>query len=723
MRATSMGVVAFAVAICGSGAAMAAAPGVPAADAQWAQHGNDSNEQRFSPLKQVNAGNVKDLGVAWTATFTETSSWQGTPIVVNGTMYVTTPWSNLYAFDAKSGKQLWRYAARVQREIAASQLCCGNHNRGATYWNGKVIWATLDGRLLAVDAKSGKLVWETTTFDPNKDAMSITGAPRAADGLVFIGNAGGEYHQRGFISAYNAETGKKVWKFFTVPGDPSKGPDHEASDDIMAMAAKTWKGDWWKTGGGATVWDGMVYDKVNDLIIFGTGNGAPWPAEIRSPGGGDNLFTASIVALHAKTGKYAWHYQCVPMDSFDFDNTSPLTIADITVEGQKKHVVMQIPKDGIFYVIEAGTGKVVSAKLIVPFANWLTGFDKANNWKPILNPQANYGATGKGWYVMPFQTHVSSPQSFNPETGLFYVAVRNAQYGMVAKEGAKMGNQLLSIIVGGADATPSVPRPEVQGQQGSWLTAWNPVTQKEAWRAPAGAGTMTTGGNLVFQTEGTNLVAYRADNGEKLWTGNMGARNTTGPMTYQLDGVQYVAALGNQRLVVFSLGGKAELPAVAAAAPLVLNPPPDFGTQAQIAWGKETFTASCAICHDQQARTSTGAPDLRYSPFLASRDAFRSVVIDGIKQDGGMKSFKGALDTDNVEAVRAHLVNIANDLKANPQPAGVGGRGFGGPGGPGGGPPPGGAPGGRGPGGPGGPGGAPAAAPAAPAEAPVGLHQ
>jgi PQQ-dependent dehydrogenase (methanol/ethanol family) len=619
----------------------------------------------------------------------------------------------------------------VPREIANTQLCCGNQNRGAVYWNGKVIWASLDGRLVAVDAKTGKLVWETATFDPMKDPMSITGAPRVGNGVVFIGQGGGEYHGRGFISGYNADTGKKLWKFFTVPGDPSKGPDGEASDNVMAMAAQTWKGDWWKTGGGGTVWDGMAYDKVNDLIIFGTGNGAPWPAEVRSPGGGDNLFTAAIVAVEAKTGKYKWHYQTVPMESFDFDNNSPLTIADITVDGQKKHVVMQIPKNGVFYVIEAGTGKVVSARLIVPFANWLTGFDKANNWKPILNPEANYGATAKGFVVMPFQTHVWNPQSFNPDTGLVYVTVRDASYGFVAEAGAKMGNQLLGISLDKARSLPPAnPRPS----GASWLSAWNPATQTEAWRSGAGTGTMTTAGNLVFQSENPqgqpgqgqpsgSVVAYRADTGEKLWTGAIGARAGSGPMTYQVDGVQYVAALGNARLAVYKLGGNAVMPPAPAALPQVLNPPANFGTAAQIAMGLESYTSACAICHEGQARTSTGAPDLRYSPFLGTTASFNAVVIDGIKIDGGMKSFKGALSPEQVEAIRAHLVSTANTLKDNPQPAAGGGRGgFGG----GGGPPPGGAR-GAGPGAGAAPGGgrgpAAPAAPAAPAEPTVGLHQ
>ncbi len=731
--AITLGVVACQTPV-GSGDGAARAPAAnaaasAAADTQWTGHGRDSNEQRYSPLKQINVDTIKDLGLAWATDMPEKGSQQSTPLMVDGILYVTTPWSYLNAYDARTGRFLWKYNPKVPREIGITSLCCGNQNRGVAYWNGKIILSTLDGRLVGLDARKGTRIWETATFDPMKDAMSITGAPRIGNGIVFIGQGGGEFHQRGFISAYNADTGKKLWKFFLVPGDPAKGPDGEASDPMMAMAAKTWKGDWWKTGGGATVWDGIVYDTVNDLVIFGTGNGAPWPAEVRSPGGGDNLFTTSIVALHARTGAYAWHYQCVPMDSFDFDNTSPLTIADITVDGQKKHVVMQIPKDGVFYVIEAGTGKVISAKLAVPFANWLTGFDKNNNWAPILNPEANYGKTGKGWYVIPFQTHVWSPQSYSPDTGLVYVAIRNASYGMVAKEGAKMGNQLLSIIVGGPDATPQVPRPN-PAPTGSWLTAWNPATQTEAWRVPNGptgssaAGTMATAGNLVFQPSGTNLIAYRADTGEKVWQGAIGVGQVnTGPISYQLDGVQYIAIAGGPnsgaRVAVYKLGGKAELPPVAAPAPQpVLNPPANFGTEVQVALGSEKYSQNCSICHEG-GRGNTGAPDLRSSPFINTAEAFKAVVIDGIKVEGGMNPFKATLSNDDVEAIRAHITALANTQKnAPPRPAG---GGFGGPGGP----PAGGAPGGRAPGA-GGPPGGPAAAPAAPpapAEPPVGLHQ
>jgi quinohemoprotein ethanol dehydrogenase len=650
---------------------------------EWPLHGGDFNEQRYSPLKQINADTVGKLGLAWFADLTEKGQWQSTPVVVDGRIYVTTPWSKVYAYNAATGQALWKYDPKVPREIAATRLCCNNSNRGVTYWKGKIIWGTLDGRLVAVDAKKGTKVWETRTTDP-KDDMSITGAPRVGNGLVFIGQGGGEYFQRGYLSAYDAETGKFVWKFYVVPGDPSKGPDHAASDSVMPMAAKTWNGPWWKTGGGGSPWDGILYDPQTDSVIFGTGNGAPWPAEDRSPGGGDNLFLASIVAVDAKTGQYRWHYQAVPRENYDFDNTAPLTTADLTIDGAKRHVVMQIPKDGIFYVIDAATGKVISAKLVVPFANWLTGFDKANNWKPILNPDADYGKTRKGWYVTPFQTHVWYPQSYNPNTGLMYVGVRYATFGYVAELGAKMGNQLLGINI---SKRPDGAPPTLEGG-GQWLTAWDPVTQKEVWRAKegvAGSGTMTSAGNLVFQGTGrSDFTAFRADTGEKVWSADAGASVSAGSITYEIGGVQYVAvvagaprAAGGNRLLVYKLGGQAVLPPTPPPAPLVVSAPADFGDAAMHARGQDLYAQNCSLCHEG-GRGMGGFPDLRYSAMLQSDAAFKAVVLDGVLTENGMLSFAKALKAVDVEAIRSHLTKLANEVRNAPPPppfAGPGGAG------------------------------------------------
>jgi quinohemoprotein ethanol dehydrogenase len=662
-------------------------PAGPANATEWPLHGGDYNEQRYSPLKQVSADNVGKLGLAWFADLSEKGQWQSTPVMVDGRIYVTTPWSKVYAYDAATGKPLWKYDPKVPREIAATRLCCNNSNRGVSFYKGKVIWGTLDGRLVAVDAKKGTRVWETRTTDIKND-MSITGAPRVGNGLVFIGQGGGEYFQRGYLSAYDADTGKFRWKFFVAPGDPSKGPDGAASDSVMPMAARTWSGEWWKTGGGGSPWDGIVYDPQTDLVIFGTGNGAPWPAEDRSPGGGDNLFIASIVALDARTGHYRWHYQAVPEEGFDFDNTSPLTTADLTIDGQKRHVVMQIPKDGVSYVIDAATGKVISAKLVVPYANWLTGFDKENNWRPIINPDSRYGKTRKGWFVTPFQTHVWYPQSFNPQTGLLYVGIRYATFGYVAELGAKMGNQLLGINIA---KRPEMGPPPLEGA-GQWLTAWDPVTQKEVWRAKDGvanSGTMTTAGNLVFQGTGrSNFTAFRADNGEKLWSVDAGASVQAGSITYQVGTTQYVAvvagaprAAGN-RLLVYKLGGSVTLPPTPAPVPLVVSAPENFGDAALLAKGQQLYEQNCTLCHEN-GRGMGGFPDLRYSALLQSDAAFRAVVIDGVLTENGMLSFAKALKPQDTEAIRAWVTKLANDVRSAP-PAPP----FGGPGGP----PPGGAP-------------------------------
>ncbi len=519
---------------------------------QWMSYGRDYSEQRFSPLKQINADNAGQLGLAWYGDLGERGgSYETTPVAVDGRVFVSAPWSKVYAFDAKTGKQLWKYDPQVPGEWAVS-LCCGIVNRGVAVWQGKVIWGTLDGRLVAVDAKSGRKVWEKQVTDPQK-TLSITGAPRIADGRIFIGEAGSEFHQRGYMAAYDADSGKELWRWWSVPGDPSKGFEQPE----LEMAAKTWKGEWWKTGGGGTPWDGILYDPTTGLVIFGTGNGAPWPAEIRSPGGGDNLFTSSIVAVDAKTGKYKWHYQETPSDSFDFDSTQQLVTADLTINGEKKHVVMHAPKNGVFYVLDAATGKVLSAKLFVPTANWMTGFDA--NYKPILNPEANYGKTGKGFHVVPSAggAHSWHPMAFNPDTGLMYIPATYGSFPLVAEAGAKMGNQLLSINVA---KRPNDPPPKLEGA-GEYILAWDPVNQKEVWKQPLGrvrAGVMTTAGNLVFQgTTGKKFSAFRADTGAPVWAADTQANIVGGSASYTVDGEQYIAVVagGQERGVWWRLLG------------------------------------------------------------------------------------------------------------------------------------------------------------------------
>jgi PQQ-dependent dehydrogenase (methanol/ethanol family) len=662
----------------------------PASAEQWMSYGRDYSEQRYSPLGQINASNVSQLGLAWYGDLSERGgSYETTPVVVDGRIYVTSPWSKVYAFDAKTGKQLWKYDPQVPGAFAV-KLCCGIVNRGVAVWKGKVIWGTLDGRLIAVDARSGKKIWEKQITDPSL-TLSITGAPRIAEGRIFIGEAGAEFHQRGYLAAYSAENGKELWRWWAVPGDPSKGFEQPE----LEWAAKTWNGEWWKTGGGGTPWDGINYDPVTDLVYVGTGNGAPWPAEIRSPGGGDNLFTSSIVALDAKTGRYKWHYQETPQDSFDFDSTQQIVTADLVIGGEKKHVVMHAPKNGVFYMFDAFTGKVLNAHLYVPTANWMTGFDAS--FRPQLNPEANYGKIGNGFHVVPSAggAHSWHPMAFNPQTALMYIPTTYGSFPLVAEAGAKMGNQLLSINVA---KRPNDPPPKLEGA-GSYLLAWDPVKMKEAWKQPLGSarsGVMATAGNLVFQGSAPNsFSAFRADTGERLWTTDTRSNIVGGSATYAIGGQQYVAvvaagqarppivgggggAFANTywapnyaRLLVYKLGGKVVLPPAVAYAPPPLTPPEDFGDAALLARGEANYNAHCASCHGNSGRVSSVFPDLRYAGALHSADAFKAIVIDGALEPNGMVSFRKILESQDAEAIRAYVTHLANEATAVSAPPAI----------------------------------------------------
>jgi alcohol dehydrogenase (cytochrome c)/quinohemoprotein ethanol dehydrogenase len=663
-------------------AAASAATASATSSSEWASYGRDYSEQRYSPLAQITPDNVSQLSLAWYGDLAEKGGgYETTPLMVDGVVYVSAPWSKVYAFDAKTGQSLWKYDPMVPGQWAVN-LCCGIVNRGVAHWNGKIIWGTLDGRLVAVDAKTGEKKWDVQATDPTKQ-LSITGAPRIADGRIFIGEAGSEFHQRGYLAAYDAENGSELWRWWSVPGDPALGYEQPE----LEMAAKTWNGPFWEKGGGGTPWDGILYDPQTDLVIFGTGNGAPWPAEVRSPGGGDNLFTASIVAVEAKTGKYRWHYQATPQDSWDFDNTQGFATADLVINGETKHVVMQAPKNGVFYVVEVGTGKVISADLFVPSANWMTGFD--DNWRPILNPDANYGAFGdRGFHVVPSAggAHSWHPMAFSPDTGYMYIPTNYSSFPLVAEAGAKMGNQLLSINVG---KRPQMDPPQLEGG-GSYILAWDPVARKPVWEQRMGgsrAGLLTTGGNLLFQGTAQNTFsAFRADTGEQVWTTQTQADVVGGAASYEVDGEQYVAVVAGQgggrggywapnyaRLLVYKVGGTAVLPEPVSYTPPALNPPAVFGDDALLAKGEQHYNEHCGSCHGNSGRVSSLFPDLKVAAALNSAELFKAIVVDGILQNNGMVSFASVLTPDDAESIRAYVVKLSNDAKNAPPQAGPGG--------------------------------------------------
>src|SRR6202521_5049117 len=348
----------------------------------WMSHGRTYSEQRFSPLKQIDHRNIGQLGLAWSVDLDTRRGQEATPVVVDGVMFFTTAWSKVYAVKAATGEQLWSYDPKVPPEWAVN-ACCDVVNRGVAVWRGKVFVGTLDGRLVALDAARGKLIWETLTIDRNF-RYTITGAPRVVKGKVIIGNGGAEMGVRGYVSAYDAETGKIVWRFYTVPGDPSK----PFESPFLEKAAKTWSGEWWKNGGGGTVWDSMGYDPQLNLLYIGTGNGDPWPRKIRNPRKEDNLFTSSIVALKPDTGEYVWHYQENPGDEWDYDSDEQIVLADLNLNGELSHVLLHAPKNGYFYVLDRATGKLLSAK---PFTRvtWATGID-VQTGRPIESPGAQY---------------------------------------------------------------------------------------------------------------------------------------------------------------------------------------------------------------------------------------------------------------------------------------------------------------------------------------------
>ena len=644
---------------------------------QWMSHGRNYFEQRFSPLKLITTDNVSQLGLAWYGDFDTNRGQESTPVEVDGVVYVTTAWSKLYAYEVKTGRELWKFDPKVPGEWGVN-ACCDVVNRGVAIWKGKVYLGTLDGRLIALDAGSGKAVWSTQVTDKDKP-YSITGAPRIANDKVLMGQAGSEFGARGFMSAYDAETGKLDWRWYISPGDPKDGFETKE----LARAAKTWGGEWWKTGGGGGPWDAITYDPTTNYVIIGTGNGAPWPAEIRSPGNNDNLFLASMVALNADTGQYVWHYQMTPHESWDYDGTQQITLADLTIEGEKRHVAMQASKNGFFYVVDAKTGHLISAQPFVKGINWATSIDLKTG-KPNMNPEARYDATGKGFIVIPTPggAHSWHPMSFDPETGLVYIPAMNGTYPMVAMRGDDnpMG-QKLSISMSKGFAMYNEPGAKRFNE--GYLLAWDPVKQREVWRVDfpgsRGGGTLSTAGGLVFQGNSKNeeFAAYRADNGQKLWSMKVDTGIVAGASTFVVDGEQYVAvAAGSRlggnyyasnysRLLVFKLGGTAKLPPPVDPPKQVLNPPAQFGTVAQIQHGAETYNRFCGTCHGTDGQSRGLFPDLRYSGAIGSEEVFKSIVLEGALTENGMVSFKKALTADDVYDIRAYVTSRSHDAVKN----------------------------------------------------------
>jgi PQQ-dependent dehydrogenase (methanol/ethanol family) len=652
----------------------------------WIAHGRTYEEQRFSPLTKINKESVSDLGLAWYKDMGTNRALEATPIVVDGIMFFTSTWSRVYAVEAKTGETLWSFDPEVPGEWAR-KACCDIVNRGVAVYQGKVFFASLDGRLFSLNAETGEKIWEVDTITDRTRAYTITGAPRVAKGKVYIGNGGAEYGVRGYVTAYDTETGEQVWRFFTVPGDPSLGFE----DPAMEMAAKTWKGtNWWEFGGGGTVWNSIVYDPDFNNIYLGVGNGSPWTREIRSPGGGDNLFLASIVAVDADTGKYKWHYQTTPEDNWDYTAVQDMALADMEIDGEKKKVLLQAPKNGFFYVIDRSNGKVLRAH---PFAavTWATHVDLETG-RPVENPEVDYSENGSFVLPGPLGAHNWQAMSVDLDAGLVYIPAQENAFFYAIDENYKktgiykrnpgrwnMGIEMSSLAQNVLSNLESMPEP------GGFLKAFDPLTGETKWSVPIphywNGGVLGTAGGLVFQGDALGIFsAYDKETGERLWEFNTYTSMLAPPISFEIDGEQYVSILTGSgggdlfggeplppieiqasltynnfgRLLVFKLGGQKELPIPDVRDKTIPEQVLADASNDQIRNGESNYNQYCAVCHGFVVKSAGGLPDLRKMT-TGTHDLFNKIVLEGILGSNGMAGFADVLSEDDVDNIHHYV--------------------------------------------------------------------
>jgi len=642
----------------------------------WLSHGRDFGETRFSPLSEINAGNVKGLKLAWLYQTKTKRGLEATPLIVDGVMYTTGTWSVVYAIDARTGKELWKYDPEVPGAYGA-KACCDVVNRGLAVYKGRVYSATLDGRLVALDGETGEPVWEVVTVD-RKRPYTITGAPRVARGNIIIGNGGAELGVRGYVSAYDAETGELAWRFYTVPGDPARPFESPA----LEKAARTWSGEWWKIGGGGTVWDSLVHDPELNLVYVGVGNGSPWAPHLRGGGKGDHLYLSSIVALKADTGALVWHYQTTPGDAWDYTATQHMILTELTIGGRRRKVLMQAPKNGFFYVLDRQTGQLISAEPFVKLT-WAKGVDKKTG-RPIEVPGMRYEEKGRVVAPGPLGAHNWQPMSYSSKTGLVYIPAQdNAMFyskdkDFVYRPGAWNTGVDFSAIPDGP-----VPRPT------GFLLAWDPVAQKARWRVQHplmwNGGTLATAGDLVFQgTADGRFVAYHAASGEKLWEVNTGGGIIAAPVTYRVDEVQYVSIMAGWggagavtgglrtkqprgRVLTFSLSGRRRLRVASTRPPRIrVKAIESDGDAAAFLRGARRFARNCGSCHGFGAVGTGVIADLRLSQEQVF-DQYEGILLKGSMLEFGMPSFKRWFSEQDVADLRHYVITQRNALvKQNP---------------------------------------------------------
>lgn len=636
----------------------------PSNTAEWLSYGRTHSEQRFSPITDIDTSTVGGLRPDWYLDLPNDRALVSTPLVVNGKLFFTGTGNIVRAVDATNGKLIWTFNPQVAGHIGRQRKPGWTHSRGITYYNNKIFTATWDGRLIALDIRNGHEIWSVQTIDSGKQ-LNITGVPKAFRGKVVIGNGGSENGPtRGYVTAYDAETGKKIWRFYIVPGNPASGVE----DSAMKMAAKTWTGQWWKFGGGGNAWHGLTYDPELNLLYIGTGNGGPWNRRLRSPAGGDNLFLCSIVALDPDTGKYRWHYQTTPGDAWDYNSCMDIITTDLNIHGRQTKVILHAPKNGFFYVIDRQTGKLISAEPFVE-TTWASRIDLQTG-RPVETANAGYEKGAVYITPSPHGAHSWHAMSYNPITGLVYIptihdAVMFNADGIdlnALRDRPEKGS--LGVNIKDADKQP-------RAYSGS-LQAWDPVRQKLVWSVPQkelwNAGTLTTAGNLVFQGKADGkFVAYHARTGKVLWIYDAGLGISAPPITYKINGRQYIALLvgwggafagvGNinlgwdygkhmRRLIVFSLDGKATVPKQPPPFFPVPLDAPDFKiNDSLVAKGRELYW-QCFGCHGADVIAKGMAPDLRASPIPLQLEAFKDVVKSGSKLDMGMPVYADITDNE-----------------------------------------------------------------------------
>ena len=648
---------------------------------EWLNNGLDYGANRFSPLDQITAANVGKLGLAWSHALNSIRGVEATPIVVDGVMYVTAPWSIVHAINARTGENIWTFDSQSPRSDGY-KLCCDVVNRGVAVYKGKVYVGTPDSRLIALDAATGKALWTVDASPDRARPYTITGAPLVAKGKVFLGSGGGEYGVRGAVSAFDAETGKLAWRWYTVPGDPSK----PFENDAMEKAAKTWDDTYkyWENGGGGTVWNTLSADPDLNLLYFGTGNAGPWASSIRNPSRKDNLYTSSVVALDLDTGKYAWHFQGTPADTWDYDADQDLILTDLVVDGQKRPALLHAAKNGFFYVLDRKTGQFISAKNFVD-VNWASGYGA--DGRPIEIAGARGEKSPIEPVPGPFGAHNWQSMSFSPKTGLAYVPAQNVPLVVIEDanwqgQGSNRPGQPMSGI--GWNLGQALVADPPKGKPFGRLIAWDPLQQKAVWTqdyvSPWNGGTLATAGGLVFQgTADGRLVAYDAAHGDKLWDASLGNGVVAAPMTYEVDGKQYVSiAVGwggvfgqSHRatdhaspgtVYTFALGGDAKFPEVARykLGPLVAGVKYD---PKDVPEGFMLYVSNCIFCHGVPAVDKGGnIPNLGYADAEVIANLEKTVLSKDLS-DQGMPDFTGKLKVEDLEKIKAFIQGTADAVR------------------------------------------------------------